>query len=119
MIVTEPGAWYLQLQVFNLDLINPSFEVKRTLSSQQVDQAQLSGGKICWPFTIAPPTDSIASSSSSADSTIGHQSSNGHSTGGELKFELIVTGHRGGPLTRKVGSVVSALYSDGFSYYLR
>jgi hypothetical protein len=119
MIVTEPGTWYLQLQVFNLDLINPLFEVKRTLSSQQVDQSQFPSGTICWPFTIAPPTDPNVSSSSSADSTIGHQSSNGHSAGGELKFELIVTGHRSGPLTRKVGSVVYALYSDGFSYYLR
>ena len=119
MISIEPGTWYLQLQVFNLDLINPLFEVKRTLSSQQVDQSQFPGGTICWPFTIAPPTDPNVSSSSSADSTIGHQSFNGHSAGGELKVELIVTGHRSGPLTRKVGSVVSALYSDGFSYYLR
>jgi hypothetical protein len=117
MIEIEPGIWYLQLQVFKSDPINPWFEVKRALLPQQADESQLPGGKICWPFTITPPTDSISSSSSSAGSTTGYQSSNGH-RGGELKFELIVTIYRRGPLTRNAGSVVSVLYSDGSSHYL-
>lgn len=103
--------------MFNSDPNNPSFETKRTLSPQQADESQFPGGKIL-PFTIALPPDLVSSSSSSVGSTTGHQSSNGHSTGGELKYELIVTIYRRGPLTRNAWSVVSVLYSDGFSYYL-
>jgi hypothetical protein len=85
-----------------LDPIIPRFEVQRALSSQQVDGSHISGGKFCWPFTITPPTESVSSSSSSADSTPGH--------GGDVTFQLIVTICRRGRLTRNVGSVVSILY---------
>lgn len=116
MTAIEPGL--LQLQVFDSDPNIPWLEVKRALSSQHVDESQFSGRKFCWPFTITPPPESILSSSSSTGSSIGHQSSNGHTTGGDLKFELIVTIYRG-RLTRNVGSVVSILYRERVSYYLR
>ncbi len=56
---------------------------------------------------MTPPTESISSSSSSADST------NGHCAGGDVTFQLIVTIYRRGRLTRNVGSVVSILYHGG------
>ncbi len=99
--------------MFDLDPIIPRFEVKRALSSQQVDESHISGGNFCWPFTITPPTESVSSSSSSADSTPGHQSSNDHSAGGDVTFQLIVTICRRGRLTRNVGSVISILYHGG------
>jgi hypothetical protein len=92
--------------VFGLDPITPWFEVKRALSSQQVDESCISGGKFCWPFTITPPTESI----SSADLTHGHQLFNGRGAGGGVTFQLIVTIYRRGRLTRNVGSVVFILY---------
>ena len=94
-----------QLQVFDRDPIIPSFEAKRILLSHQVDESHISGGKFCWPFAIAPPADSISPLGSSADSSLGHQSSIGHGPVRDLKFQLIVTIYRRGRLTRNVGFV--------------
>ncbi|KAF8485988.1 hypothetical protein DFH94DRAFT_163201 [Russula ochroleuca] len=91
------------LQVFDSDNIIPSFEVKRVLLSQQVDDSHTSNGYFCWPFALLPPADSIPSSGSSADSSYGHQSSFSHGTDSDLKFQLIVTISRRGRLNRNVG----------------
>jgi hypothetical protein len=112
----EPGT--PQLQVFDSDPIIPSFEAKRVLLSHQVDESHISGGKVCWPLAIAPPADSISPLSSSADSSLGHQSSIGHGRVNDLKFQLIVTIYRRGRLTRNVGFVVAVLCHDSFSYVL-
>jgi hypothetical protein len=98
-----------QLQVFDSDPITPIFEVKRVLLSQRIDDSHISGGNYCWPFTIVPPTDPDSSTSSLAESSHGHQSSNSHSTGSNLRFQLIVTIHRRGRLTQNVGFVVPIL----------
>lgn len=47
---------------------------------------------------------------------MGHQSSSGHSTSGDLNFQLIVTIYRRRRLTRNVVSVFSVLYRDRFAY---
>jgi len=91
------------LQVFDSDPIIPSFEARRILLSHQVDKSRISGGEFRWPFAIAPPSDSISSLGSSSGSSLGHQSSNGHSPVSDLKFQLIVTINRRGRLTRNIG----------------
>jgi hypothetical protein len=101
--------------VFDSDPIIPSFEARRILLSHQVDDSHISGGKFCWPFAIAPPADSISPLGSSADSSLGHQSSIGHGPVHDPKFQLIVTIYRRGRLTRNVGFVVPILYHDSFS----
>lgn len=93
--------------MFDSDPIIPSFEAKRILLSHQVDKSHISGGDFRWPFAIAPPSDSISSSSSSSASSLGHQSSNGHSPVSDLNFQLIVTINRRGRLTRNIGYVIS------------
>jgi hypothetical protein len=98
--------------VFDSDNIIPSFEVKRVLLSQQVDDSHTSNGYFCWPFALLPPADSIPSSGSSADSSYGHQSSFSHGTDSDLKFQLIVTISRRGRLNRNVGFVVPILCHD-------
>lgn len=102
-----------QLQVFDSDPIIPSFEVKRILLSQQVDESLISDGYLCWPFAISPPADTIPSSGSSADSSIGLQSSHSHGTDSDLKFQLIVTISRRRRINRNIGFVVPILYRDG------
>jgi hypothetical protein len=91
----------------------PIFEVKRVLLSQRVDDSHISGGNFCWPFTIVPPTDSVSSSGSSAGSSLGHQSSESHNTGSDLKFQLNVTISRRGRLSPNVGFVFPILCHDG------
>jgi hypothetical protein len=102
-----------QLQVFDSDPIIPSFEVKRILLSQQVDESLILDGYFCWPFAILPPADSIPSSSSSADSSLGHQSSHSYGTDSDLKFQLLVTISRRGRLNKNIGFVVPILCRDG------
>ena len=105
---------YRQLQVFDSDPIIPSFEARRVLLSHQVNESHISGGRFCWPFVIAPPADFISPLGSSADSSLGHQSSIGNGPVHDLKFQLIVTIYRHGRLTRNLGFVVPALYHDSF-----
>lgn len=97
--------------MFDSDPIKPIFEVKRVLLSDRVEDSHFSGGTFCWPFTIVP--DSDPSTSSSAASSLGHQSSNSDSTGtSDLKFQLIVTIYRRGRLTPNVGFVIPILCND-------
>ncbi|KAI9509804.1 hypothetical protein F5148DRAFT_693119 [Russula earlei] len=92
------------LQMFESDPIRPSFETKRILLSQQVDQSHISGGIFRWPFAIAFPTASVSSSSSSTtSSSLGHQSLHANGAGSDPKFQLVVTIYRHGRLTRNVG----------------
>ncbi|KAI0300817.1 hypothetical protein BC826DRAFT_1102149 [Russula brevipes] len=95
----------VMLRMFDSDPILPTFETRRALLSQQVDGSYISGGRFCWPFTIAPPVPSSSTSSSVVDSSLGNRSpsSMSHNNGGGPKFQLIVTIHRRGRLTRNVG----------------
>ena len=92
------------------DSIIPSYEVKRVLLWQNVDHSYVSHGKFHWPFSIAPPSSSVSPQSASflANPSIGHRSSNDHSTGtgNDPKFQLIITIYRRRHLTRIVGFVI-------------
>ena len=37
------------------DLIKPSYETKRILTFQEVDESYISGGQLTWPFVTTPP----------------------------------------------------------------
>src|SRR5882757_6186095 len=99
--------------MFDIDPIIPSLEARLILLSQQVDQSHVSNGVFRWPFVIAPPSALVPSSSSSSRSSsgvepsLGHQSTNGNSTGSNPRFQLVVTIYRQGRLAPKVGFVVS------------
>ena len=94
--------------MFDLDPTVPSYEAKRKLLSHQVDNSHISNGQFCWPFSIPSPTTSASSSSASsrASSPLRHQSSDCHGTGGDQKFQLIVTIYRRGRLNSNVVFVV-------------
>jgi hypothetical protein len=64
--------------MFEPDSIIPSYESKRVLLPQEIDDSHISAGKFRWPFAIVSPTPSPSSSigSSSPDSSLEHQSSN-------------------------------------------
>jgi hypothetical protein len=95
--------------MFDSDTITPSYETKRVLLSQQVDSSHISGGIVHWPFTVALPTASASSlsTSSETDSSLGHQPSNIQDTGSDLKFQLIVTIYRRGRLNRNIGFAIT------------
>jgi len=94
--------------MFDLDPKVPSYEAKRKMLSHQVDNSHISNDQFCWPFSIPSPTPASPSSASSlADSPLGHQSSNGHSTGSNQKFQLIVTIYRRGRLNPNVAFVIT------------
>lgn len=93
-------------QLFESDPISPSYEIKRILSSQQVDGSSISGGQFIWPFAIPPPpvlssSSSYTAASSPVDSSLSHPSPRGHCV--KPRVQLIVTIHRRGRLTRDVG----------------
>ena len=86
----------------------PSYEAKRKLLSHPVDNSHISNDQFCWPFSIPSSTSASSSSESSlADSPLGHQSSNGHSTGSDQRFQLLVTIYRRGCLNPNVAFVVT------------
>ena len=88
--------------MFVSDPTIPSFESKCILLSHQVDSSHISGEVFCWPFAIASPLDWVSSSRSLPNSTLGHQSSDGHSTLSDPSFQLIVTINRRGRLQRNI-----------------
>ncbi|KAI9463272.1 hypothetical protein BJY52DRAFT_1184816 [Lactarius psammicola] len=55
-------------QLFESDIISPSYETKRILLPQQVDESCISEGQFNWPFVITPPPVLSSSSSSTAAS---------------------------------------------------
>ncbi|KAI9454405.1 hypothetical protein BJY52DRAFT_1417892 [Lactarius psammicola] len=56
-------------QLFETDPISPSYETKRTLLSQEVDESCISDGLFTWPFVITPPP--VLSSTSSSTTAPG------------------------------------------------
>jgi hypothetical protein len=95
--------------MFDSDPITPSYETKCVLLSRQVDHSHVFGGICHWPFTVAFPTASVPSlsTSSETDSSLGHQPSNIQDTGSDLKFQLIVTIYRRGRLYQNIGFVIT------------
>ncbi|KAI9431410.1 hypothetical protein H4582DRAFT_1966249 [Lactarius indigo] len=70
------------LRVFESDPANPTFKIKAAMLSGQIDPSHIRGEDFCGPIAIAPPT------------SVTHDSN--------LKFELQITIHRRGRLTRKI-----------------
>ncbi|KAH9173756.1 hypothetical protein EDB89DRAFT_2068550 [Lactarius sanguifluus] len=92
-------------QVFESDPIIPSYETKRIILPNQVDESCISGGQFSWPFVISPPPILSSSSSSSAasgssDSSLGQYLVRDHHD--KPKVQLIVTFCRHGRLTRNL-----------------
>jgi len=112
----------LQFQLFESDPITPSYETKRVLPSQQVDESCISGGQFIWPFVFSPPPVLSSSSGSTAasnpaDSSDGQMLPRGYSI--KSKVQLIITIYRRGRLTRNVGYVLSTPSSNEYFFHSR
>ncbi|KAH9960942.1 hypothetical protein BC827DRAFT_1267989 [Russula dissimulans] len=92
-------SMHVVFQMFDSDPLTPSFETKRVLLSQHVDQTHVSSGIFRWPFAIAPPMTPVPSSASSSIT----ESSHGHGTRSSPRCQLVVTISRHGRLTPNVG----------------
>ncbi|KAH9025329.1 hypothetical protein EDB84DRAFT_401820 [Lactarius hengduanensis] len=92
-------------QVFESDPVIPSYETKRIILPNQVDESCISGGQFSWPFVISPPpvlssSPSSTAASGSSDSSLGQYLIRDHHD--KPKVQLIVTFCRHGRLTRNL-----------------
>ena len=93
------------------DPTNPTYTTKLALSSEQMeDGSHIANNDFCWHFAIGPPqAPGIGSppnpltASEQANSRVGRPSL--QSPDSNLKFQLQITIHRRGFLTRKIRSV--------------
>jgi hypothetical protein len=87
--------------VFISDPANPSYKTKVVLLSEHIDDSYISNNEFCGRFAIAPPsaTDLAPSPLTPSDQA---KSAAWRPSFGNLKFQLQVTIHRRGLLTRKI-----------------
>ncbi|KAH8999895.1 hypothetical protein EDB86DRAFT_618588 [Lactarius hatsudake] len=78
----EVQSIIIMLRVFDSDPADPTFKIKAALLSGRIDPSHIRNEEFCGPIAIAPPT------------SVTHDSN--------LKFELQITIHRRGRLTRKI-----------------
>jgi hypothetical protein len=92
--------------VFISDPANPSYKTKVVLLSEHIDGSYISNNEFCGRFAITPPsaTDLAPSPLKPSDQA---KSAAWRPSFGNLKFQLQVTIHRRGLLTRKIRYVFS------------
>ena len=87
---------------------NSTYKTKLVLLSEQIEPSHISNNDFCWHFAIGPPPaigspHSPLTGSGQANSPVGRPSLRSHDS--NPKFQLQITIHRRGFLTRKIRSV--------------
>ncbi|KAI9456876.1 hypothetical protein BJY52DRAFT_536751 [Lactarius psammicola] len=108
--LSDMRSMEVAFRLFESDPVNPSYETKRTLLSQEVDESCISDGLFTWPFVIKPPpvlssTSSSTTASGRADSSLTYLSPRRHLNSPIV--QLIVKIYRRGRLTPNVRFVLS------------